>query len=99
MTPGGKTKVKRGNLLLATPERSIFEYAAPLYRIALPCFLPLPYPVAMPSSRDAAAFGAYIADHMEFMGPQKDAEESLLTATRPPEERGRRRPRVMRPAP
>jgi hypothetical protein len=52
----------------------------------------------MPSSKDAAAFGAYIADHMSFMDPQKDAEEALLTATRPPEERGTRRTRVTRPA-
>ncbi|MER9592970.1 hypothetical protein NKI94_30115 [Mesorhizobium australicum] len=91
--------VERSNLLLATPQRSIFEYAAPLYRIALTAFLPLPYLAAMPPSRDAAAFGAYIADHMDFMGPQKDAEEALLTATRLPEEHGTRRPRVMRPAP
>jgi hypothetical protein len=32
------------------------------------------------------------------MGPQKNAEEALLTATRPPAERGARRARVTRPA-
>jgi hypothetical protein len=53
----------------------------------------------MPSADDAGAFGAYIADHMSFTDPQKDAEEALLTAMRPPEEPGQRRSRVMRPAP
>src|SRR5690606_31308449 len=53
--------VERSNLLLAIPQRSIFEYAAPLYRLALTSFLPLTYPAQMPSSEDAAAFGAYIA--------------------------------------
>lgn len=33
--------VERSNLILATPQRTIFEYAAPLYRIALTAFLPL----------------------------------------------------------
>lgn len=91
--------VERGNLVLETPQRSIFEYAAPLYRIALTAFLPLTFPAQMPSSEDAAAFGAYIADHMSFTDPQKDAEEALLTATRPPEVRGTRRPRITRRAP
>jgi hypothetical protein len=91
--------VERSNLVLVTPQRSIFEYAAPLYRVALTAFLPLAYNTPMPSAHDANAFGAYIADHMDFMGPQKDAEEALLTATRTPEERGAHRTRVTRAAP
>jgi hypothetical protein len=91
--------VERSNLLLATPQRTIFEYAAPLYRIALTAFLPLTYGVPMPSAQDTRAFGAYIADRMDFMGPQKSAEEALLTATRPPASRAVRRARVARPAP
>lgn len=91
--------VERNNLFLPTPQRTIFEYAAPLYRIALTAFLPLTYGVQMPSSEDARALGAYIADHLDFMGPQKSAEEALLTATRPPESRAARRTRVTRPAP
>ena len=90
--------VERSNLFLATPQRTIFEYAAPLYRIALTAFLPLAHHVPMPSADDPTAFGAYIADRMDFMGPQKNAEEALLTATRPPAERGARRARVTRPA-
>ncbi len=91
--------VERSNLVLETPQRSIFEYAAPLYRIALTSFLPLTFPEGMPSADDVNAFGAYIADHMSFTDPQKDAEEALLTATRRPEERGQRRTRVMSSAP
>ncbi len=91
--------VERRNLVLETPQRSIFEYAAPLYRIAPTSFLSLTFPREMPSAEDADAFGAYIADHISFTDPQKDAEEALLTATRPPEEPGQRRSRVMRPAP
>jgi hypothetical protein len=53
----------------------------------------------MPSADDPKTFGAYIADRMDFMGPQKNAEEALLTATRPPAERGARRPRVTRSGP
>lgn len=89
--------VERDNLVLPTPQRSIFEYAAPLYRIALTAFLPLTYGAPMPSADDAEAFGAYIADHMTYMDPQKDAEEALLTAMRSPEDREPRRSRVMRP--
>ncbi|MER9473673.1 hypothetical protein [Mesorhizobium sp. M0520] len=90
--------VERSKLVLETPQRTIFEYAAPLYRLALTSFLPPTFPAEMPSADDANAFGAYIADHMSFRDPQKDAEHALLTATRPPEDRGSRRPRVMRPA-
>lgn len=90
--------VERSNLVLPTPQRTIFEYAAPLYRIALTAFLPLTYGVSTPSAEDARAFGAYVADRMDFMGPQKSAEEALLTATRPPAGRAARRARVTRPA-
>jgi hypothetical protein len=91
--------VERSNLVLTTPQRAIFEYAAPLYRISLTAFLPLTYGVPMPSAADAVAFGAYIADRMDFMGPQKAAEDALLTATRPPADPRARRARVTRPAP
>jgi hypothetical protein len=91
--------VERSNLFLPTPQRTIFEYAAPLYRIALTAFLPLTYGIPMPSAEDARAFGAYIADRMDFMGPQKSTEEALLTATRPPAGRAARRARATRPTP
>ncbi|SLN72325.1 hypothetical protein [Oceanibacterium hippocampi] len=91
--------VERGNLVLPTPQRTIFEYAAPLYRIALTAFLPLTYNVPRPSAEDARALGADIIDHMDFMRPQKSAEAALLTATRPPTGRAARRARITRPAP
>lgn len=91
--------VERSNLVLATPQRTIFEYSAPLYRIALTAFLPLTYAAPMPSADDPNVFGAHIADRLDFMGPQKVAEEALLTALQPPAERSARHPRVTRPAP
>jgi len=90
---------RRSTLLLATPQRTIFEYAAPLYRIALTAFLPLVYDAPIPSATDADAFGGFIADRMTFMDPQKTAEEALLTATQAPPEPSARRPRITRLAP
>mgnify|MGYP001619139803 FL=1 len=90
--------VDRSTLLLATPQRTIFEYAAPLYRIALTAFLPLTYDAPIPSKENPEALGEYIADRMTFMDPQKAAEEGLLTATQPPPIPGTRRPRIIRPA-
>ena len=91
--------VKRSKLVLSTPQRTIFEYAAPLYRIVLTAFLPLTYGAPMPPVEDANAVGAHISDRMNFMEPQKIAEEALLTATRPPGQRGARLRRVTRQAP
>ena len=90
--------VDRSTLLLATPQRTIFEYAAPLYRIALTSFLRLTFDVPIPSKENPKALGEYIAERMTFMDPQKTAEEGLLTATRSPSVPGARRPRVTRPA-
>lgn len=62
--------VARANLILPIPQRTVFEFAAPLYRLALTAFLPLTYDKLMPSASDTEAFGACIAEHMEFMDPQ-----------------------------
>jgi hypothetical protein len=88
--------VDPGDLILPIPGRTVFEYAAPLYRIAITAFLPLTYGKPMPSSSDAKAFGAYIADHLEFMDPQCCTEEAILTATQLPGPRSGRRPRPER---
>ncbi|MFO1073810.1 MAG: hypothetical protein U1E17_14275 [Geminicoccaceae bacterium] len=90
--------VESSNLILSKPQRTIFEYAAPLYRIALTAFLPLIYSAPMPSIFDADTSGAYIVDLIAFRRPQKVAEQALLTATQPPAERAARRARVTRPA-
>jgi hypothetical protein len=91
--------VDRIDLILPVSRRTVFEYAAPLYRIALTAFLPLTYGEPMPASSDAKAFGAYIADHMEFMDPQRRTEEAILTATQPPGPRLGRQPRSARRRP
>ena len=76
--------VDRAKLILPLPKRTVFECAAPLYRLALTSFLPLVYAKPMPGADDAKALGAYIAERMEYVAPQKSAEEALLTATQPP---------------
>jgi hypothetical protein len=91
--------VDRAKLILPLPQRTVFEYAAPLYRLALTSFLPLVYAKPMPSADDAKALGAYIAEHMEYMAPQKAAEKALLTATQPPPLPGASRSRVTRASP
>jgi hypothetical protein len=89
--------VERANLILSVSRRTIFEYAAPLYRLALTAFLPLTYGKLMPPASDAKAFGAYIAEHMEFMDPQRRTEEAILTANEPPSQPSIRHRRVTRP--
>lgn len=89
----------RTTLLLATPQRTVFEYAAPLYRIALTAFLPLTYDAPIPSKENPKALGEHIGERMTFMHAQKKAEEALLTATQTPNVTGARRPRITRPAP
>lgn len=90
--------VDRTKLILPLPQRTVFEYAAPLYRLALTSFLPLLYAKPMPSADDAKLLGAYIAERMEYMSPQKLAEEALLTATKPPALPRSTRTRVTRPS-
>ncbi|MCP8893328.1 hypothetical protein KYK29_00165 [Shinella daejeonensis] len=90
--------VDRSTLLLATPQRTVFEYAAPLYRIALTSFLSLTYDAPIPSKENPKALGEYIADRTTFMYPQETAEEALLTSTQPPAVPVTRRPRITRPA-
>ncbi|PZO02462.1 MAG: hypothetical protein DCF30_05380 [Hyphomicrobiales bacterium] len=90
--------VDRTKLILPLPQRTVFEYAAPLYRLALTSFLPLLYAKPMPSANDAKLLGAYIAERMEYMSPQKLAEEALLTATKPPALPRSTRTRVTRPS-
>jgi len=75
--------VEQNDLLIPSSRRTIFEYAAPLYRVALTAFLGLEYDVARPSIEDIQAVGAHSAKRMRFMEHQVAAEEALLTATRP----------------
>lgn len=88
--------VERDDLRLPVSGRTVFEYAAPLYRLALTAFLPLTYGRAMPPAFDAEAYGAYIADHIEFIDPQRSVEEAILTATQAPGVRTGHQPRSAR---
>ncbi len=76
--------VERADLILPVSQRTVFEYAAPLYRLALTAFLPLAQDKPIPPVTDAEAFGARIAEHVDFMDPQKHMEEAILTAAQPP---------------
>jgi len=86
--------VERASLFLATSQRTIFEYAAPLYRIALTAFLPLSHLGKVPTTKEAQAIAAYIAGRSSFLEPQRTTEKALLTANRPPLSRAARRARV-----
>ncbi len=73
--------VERNDLILPVSNRTVFEYAAPLYRIALTAFLPLTYDVPAPHQDDASEFAAYVTDRIKFLRPQRLIEEAILTAT------------------
>lgn len=91
--------VERESLVLEIPQRGIFEYAAPLYRIALTAFLPLVYDRPQPSADEPSALGAWLADRMTFTDPQRSAEAALQTALQPPLDQLAGHTRVTRPAP
>ncbi|KQO49567.1 hypothetical protein [Methylobacterium sp. Leaf85] len=92
--------IGRDALVLPISGRNLFEYAAPLYRLALTAFLELsPDEPLRPPSRPQALDEA-IVRRMTFLDPQRAVEDALLTAVRPPEEpTSPRRRRVTRPAP
>jgi hypothetical protein len=59
--------------------RSLYIYAAVLYRLALTGFLDLSFKTPMPSSEDTEAFAAYIGDRMDFRAYQSDIEAAIST--------------------
>lgn len=87
--------VAPGRLTVKAAGRSLFQYTAPLYRMALTGFLPLRWAEPIPSMDDPEALGRAIAERMEFGSYQKTIEKALLTARGkelPP--RGQRRRRA-----
>jgi hypothetical protein len=72
--------VARRDLVVKPANRSLLEYAAPLYRMALTGFLQLSSPTAPPSLQDAQRFGEEIAKRLDFESYQKITEKALLTA-------------------
>jgi hypothetical protein len=92
--------VSQADLRLSASGRNLFDYAAPLYRLALTSFLPLAFSRSMPPMTDPEAFGGYLANHLEFFDPQHTFEEALLTAReRPCETDGLARSRRRRGGP
>jgi len=72
--------VTPGRLTVKAAGRSLFQYTAPLYRMALTGFLPLRWSRPLPAADDAEALGIAIAEQMEFRDYQKTIEKALLTA-------------------
>ncbi|MCA3389670.1 MAG: hypothetical protein INF65_13670 [Roseomonas sp.] len=71
--------VSRKTLKIQSVGPTLFDVAAPLYRLALTSFLDLrPQPIE--GELDPEAFGAAIARRLELHGYQETHEEALLTA-------------------
>ncbi|HOY77924.1 MAG TPA: hypothetical protein PLN33_08965 [Hyphomonadaceae bacterium] len=74
--------VDRASLILEIPKRSLFEFAAPLYRLALTSFLCLKLGTPAPDENDLE-FASYIAGLTAFQGPQLRSEKAVLAALKP----------------
>ena len=72
--------VTRNDLMVKRSKRSLFQCAAPLYRMALTGFLAMTWEEPVPSVDDQDAFGAYVNRRMVFNRHQEVIEEGLLTA-------------------
>lgn len=66
-------------LTIKPSQRSLFLYAAALYRLALTGFLDLRFNRPIPSSDDTAAFAAYVSDRMDYRHYQGDIEAAIST--------------------
>lgn len=71
--------VSRDDLFFPVSKRNLFEYAGPLYRLALTAFLPLVLTRPIPSQENAIEFADYAGEHMRFRRYQQAFEECLLT--------------------
>lgn len=72
--------VERQNLILSGSGRRMFDYAAPLYRIALTSFLSLAPKIPMPETSDGDAMDAFIERSTTLKHAQKTFEEAIHTA-------------------
>lgn len=67
-------------MLVPEKERNIFEFAAPLYRMALTAFLPLTFDTNIEGEDDLVTFTTKVLDRSDALKPQRDAEKALLAA-------------------
>jgi hypothetical protein len=72
-------RITAERLTVRPSNRSLYIYAAPLYRLALTGFLNLRFDRPTPSQDDTAAFAAYINDRMDFRFPQSTIEAAAST--------------------
>lgn len=73
--------VRAGRLVVKRSGRSLFQYAAPLYRMALAGFLRLTWSRPIPSAnKDIEAFAKYAAERMQYLSYQDKIEEAVATA-------------------
>jgi len=71
--------VTQDRLTVRPTDRSLFIYAAPLYRLGLTGFLDLHFKRPIPSKDDTAAFAAFISDRMDFRFNQGNIESGIST--------------------
>ncbi len=71
-------------LQLPNSKHNIFNYAAPLYRLALTAFFPLVFSCDIPLESDAEALGELIGKQSVFSCYQELYENALLTAEEVP---------------
>jgi hypothetical protein len=66
-------------LTVRPSQRSLYIYAAPLYRLALTGFLDLRFKRTIPSEDDTTALASYLTDRMDFRWPQSNIEAATST--------------------
>jgi len=76
--------VSRKALVFVGSKRNLFDYAGPLYRLALTAFLPLTFTKPIRRRQNAVEFGEYMADRINFLSYQRAIEEGILTARQKP---------------
>ena len=72
--------VSQKRLIVKSSNRSLFQYAAPLYRLALTGFLPLAWCKPIPPLGDETELGKYVDEQRHFTAYQKTIEKALHTA-------------------
>jgi hypothetical protein len=72
-------RITAERLTVRPSQRSLYIYAAPLYRLALTGFLDLRFKRNIPSQEDTTAFAAFVTDRMDFRWPQSNIEAATST--------------------